>query len=134
MKRGLTEDYSDEAIARRLVAGPHAVILDTARNMSAPIRIEWHNQHPALELDAYQHVVEACFDCPSGQRVRAGLTDYATASRLSVKAGPLCVRANLLGLDTLGEDGLEGNDQYVMQLCPEDEPRDVRVLKAWADA
>ncbi|WP_264047942.1 hypothetical protein [Methylobacterium flocculans] len=26
------------------------------------------------------------------------------------------------------------NDQYVMQLWPGDESRDVRVLKAWADA
>lgn len=128
----LPEDYTDEAIARRLIAGPHGLILHTARNMPVPVRVEWHNERPSVDLDAYQHVVEACFDCPSGRLVLAGLTDYdPTASRLSVKVGPLCVRAALSGLDTLSEDGLEGNDQYVMQLWPGAGPRDVRVLKAW---
>lgn len=128
----LPDDYSDEAIARRLMAGPHAVILHTARNMTVPIRVEWHDQHPTLDLDAYQHVVEACFDCPSGQLVLAGLTDYDPAApRLSVKAGPLGVRASVSGLDTLSEDGLEGDDRYVVQLWPGTEPEGVRVLKAW---
>lgn len=90
----LPEDYTDEAIARHLVAGAHAVVLHTARNMPVPIRLEWHNQYPAVDLDAYQHIVEACIDCPSGRLVLAGLTDYdPTALRLSVRAGPLCVRA-----------------------------------------
>jgi hypothetical protein len=128
----LPDDYTDEAIARRLVAGPHAVILHTARNMTVPIRVEWHDQRPKVDLDAYQHVVEARLDCPSGQLVLAGLTDYyPTAPRLSVKAGPLGVRASLSGLGTLSEDGLEGDDHYVVQLWPGAEPEGVRVLKAW---
>jgi hypothetical protein len=128
----LPEDYTDKAIANRLVAGPYSIILHTERNMLVPIRVELHDQRPALDRDAYQHIVESCFDCPSGQLVLAGLMDYVpTASRLSVKTGSLCVRANLLGLDTLSEDGLDGNDQYMLQLWPGAEPRGVRVLKAW---
>jgi hypothetical protein len=127
----LPDDYTDEAIVRRLVAGPHAVILHTARNMTVPIRVEWHDQRPTLDLDAYQHVVEASFACPSGQLVVAGLTDYdPTAPRLSVKAG-LLVRASFSGLDTLSEDGLEGDDRYLVQLWLGTEPEGVRVLKAW---
>ncbi|WP_150130078.1 hypothetical protein [Sinorhizobium sp. RAC02] len=129
---GLPDDYSDEVIARRLMVGPYAVILHTARNMTVPVRVEWHDQRPTFDLDAYQHVVEACFDCPSGQLVLAGMTDYEpTAPRLSVKAGPLGVRASLSGLDTLSEDGLVGDDRYVVQLWPGTEPEAVRVLKAW---
>lgn len=128
----LPDDYTDEAIVRRLLAGPHAVILHAARNMTVPIRVEWHDQRPALDLDAHQHVVEARFACPSGQLVLAGLTDYdPTAPRLSVKAGPLGVRVSLSGLDTLSEDGIEGDDRYVVQLWPGTEPEGVRVLKAW---
>ncbi|MEO9340586.1 hypothetical protein ABFT80_24555 [Mesorhizobium sp. SB112] len=129
----LPNDYTDEAISRRLMAGPYAVILHTARNMTVPIRVEWHDKRPTLDLHAYQHVVETHFDCPSGQLVLAGLTDYdPTAPRLSVKTGPLRVRANFSGLDTLSEDGLEGDDQYVVQLWPGVEPEGVRVLKAWS--
>ncbi|EXL06528.1 hypothetical protein BG46_17410 [Brucella anthropi] len=128
----LPGDCTDEAISQRLMAGPYAVILHTARNMTVPIRVEWHDQRPALDLNAYQHVVESRFDCPSGQLVLAGLTDYdATAPRLSVKAGRLGVRASFSGLDTLSEDGLEGDDQYLVQLWHGAEPEGVRVLKAW---
>ncbi|MGK6316985.1 hypothetical protein [Neorhizobium sp. DT-125] len=129
----LPDYYTDEAISRRLMAGPYAVILHTARNMTVPIRVEWHDQRPAPDLDAYQHVVETHFDCPSGQLVLAGLTDYdPTAPRFSVKAGPLGVRASFSGLDTLSGDGLEGDDQYVVQLWSGDESGGVRVLKAWS--
>ncbi|WP_426129481.1 hypothetical protein [Pararhizobium sp. PWRC1-1] len=48
----LPDDYTNEVIARRLMAGPYAVILHTARNMTVPIRVEWHDKRPALDLDA----------------------------------------------------------------------------------
>lgn len=129
----LPDGYTDDAFSRRLMAGPYAVILHTARNTTVPVRVEWHDQRPALDLDTCQHVVETHIDCPSGELVLAGLTDYApTAPRLSVKAGPLGVRANFSSLDKLGEDGLEGDDQYVVQLWRGAEPEGVRVLKAWS--
>lgn len=129
----LPNDYTDDAIARRLMVGRHAVILHTARNMTVPIRVEWHDQYPAFDPASYQHVVEAGFDCPSGQLVLAGLTDYDPAApRLSVKAGLLGVRANLSGLDTLSEDGLDGDDRYVVQLWPGAKLEDVRLLKTWS--
>ncbi len=128
----LPDDYTDEIIARRLMAGPHAVVLHTARNMTVPVRVEWHAGRPAAALDDWQHVAEAGFDCPTGRLVLAGLTDYeATAPRLEVTAGPLGARVNLSGLDTLSENGLEGDDRYLVQLWPGPEPDGVRVLKAW---
>ncbi|MET3970870.1 hypothetical protein ABID62_006966 [Bradyrhizobium sp. S3.9.1] len=127
----LPDEYTDEVIARRLAAGPHAVILHTVRNMTVPVRVEWHHSRPAPNLDEYQHVAEAGFLCPSGQLVLAGLTDYdPTAPRLLAQAGPLGVRVNMSGLDSLRENGLEGDDRYLVQLWPGDEPDGVRVLKA----
>lgn len=128
----LPDDYTADAIARRLLAGPYGVILHTVRNTTVPVRVEWHNLRPEPNLDAYQHVAEAGFLCPSGRLVLAGLTDYdPTAPRLAVKAGPLGVRLNMSGLDTLSEDELEGDDHYLVQLWPGTEPEGVRVLKAW---
>lgn len=60
----LPDDYTDEAIAKRLMAGPHGVIVHTARNMTVPVRVEWHQSRPALDVAAFQHVVEAGFACP----------------------------------------------------------------------
>jgi nucleoside-diphosphate-sugar epimerase len=128
----LPEAFTDEDIARRLVAGPQEVVVFTARNMHVPVRVEWHPQRPAPNLDGYQHVVEAGFACPSGRLVLAGLTDYIPSSpRLAVKTGVLGVRANMSGLDTLRENGLDGDDRYLVQLWPGTHPDAARVLKAW---
>ncbi|MGJ7039499.1 hypothetical protein J2Y63_002754 [Shinella sp. BE166] len=131
----LPDDYTEETIACHLMAGPHAVILHTVRNMMVPVCVEWHQQRPDLDLDSHQHVVEAGITCPSGQLVLAGMTENETDSpRLAVKAGPLGIRASLAGLDTLSTDGLEGDDRYLLQLWPGVEAKGVRVLKAWQTA
>jgi hypothetical protein len=130
----LPDDYTDEAIGRRLMAGPHAIIIHTARNMTVPVCVEWHHRRPAPDIDTYQHVVEAGFHCASGRLVLAGLTDNEQSSpRLAVTAGPLGMRVNFSGLDTLSDDGLEGDDRYLVQLWPGSEPEGVRVLKAWVE-
>ncbi len=128
----LPDDYTDEGIRSRLMAGRYAVIVHAARNMIVPVAVEWHRQRPEADFDSYQHIVEAGFLCPSGRLVLAGLTDNESeAPRLAVKAGPLGVRLCLAGLDTLSEDGLEGDDRYLVQLWPGAEPQGVRVLKNW---
>ena len=128
----LPDDYTDETIARRVMAGPNGVIIHTARNMIVPVRVEWHDQRPAPDLDAFQHVVDGTFSCPTGQLVLAGLTDdETTAPRLAVTAGLLGVRVGFTGLDTLSDDGLEGKDQYLVQLWPASQASVLRVLKAW---
>lgn len=128
----LPDDYTDDTIARRVMAGPHAIIVHTARNMPVPVRVEWHDQCPAPDPDAFQHVVDGTFSCPTGQLVLAGLTDdETTAPRLAVTAGLLGVRVGFTGLDTLSDDGLEGNDQYLVQLWPASQASALRVLKAW---
>ncbi len=130
----LPDDYTDETIARRLMAGPYGAIVHTARNMTVPVRVEWHRARADPDLAASQHIAEADFACPSGRLVLAGLTDYApTAPRLAVRAGPLGVRACFAGLDTLDATGLDGDDRYLVQLWPADAPAGsgMRVLKAW---
>jgi hypothetical protein len=130
----LPATYSEEAISARLVMGPHAAVVHTARNMTVPVIVEWHDVRPRLEIERYQHVVEASFNCPSGVLVLAGMTDYEpTAQRFSVEAGSLGIRVNMSGLDTISEDGLGGEDHYLLQLWPGLELSGPRVLKAWVE-
>jgi hypothetical protein len=100
--------------------------------MPMPISVQWYDVRPQPRIDQYHHVVEGGFDCPNGILVLAGMTDYdPTAQRFSVKAGPLGIRANMSGLDTICEDGLDGNDHYLIQLWPDLKPLGRHVLKAW---
>lgn len=130
----LPATYSEEAISARLLVGPHAAVVHTARNMTVPVIVEWHDLRPQAETERYQHVVEASFNCPTGVVVLAGMTDYEpTAQKFSVKAGPLGIRVNMSGLDTISEDGLDGRDRYLIQLWPGQQLSGPLVLKSWAE-
>ena len=130
----LPDHYGEEELDRRLMIGPYAAIVHTARNMAVPVLVEWHALRPRLQMDGYQHVVEAGFGSPSGTLLLAGMTDdEATASRLTVQAGRLGVRVSMSGLDTISNDGLEGSDRYLVQLWPASVLSGPRVLKAWQE-
>ncbi|MBB4008800.1 hypothetical protein [Allorhizobium taibaishanense] len=128
----LPDDYSDDSIEARLMAGEHGVIVHTARNMTVTVLLEWHDQRPEVDLSAFQHVVEANFACPTGQLLLAGLTDDEnTAPRFDITPGRIGLRACFNGLDTVSEDGLDGEDRYHLQIWPQMETRSFEVLKAW---
>lgn len=128
----LPDDYSGEVMAQRLVVGPHAIVMHAARNMEVPVRVEWTGHKPEADLDVFQHVIEAGFLCPSGRLILAGMTDAEeTAPRLTVDAGALGIRLSATGLDTLSEDGLDGEDRYLVQLWPVSEVFPLLVLKAF---
>ncbi|TCM53559.1 hypothetical protein C8J36_1065 [Rhizobium sp. PP-F2F-G48] len=130
----LPTNYSEDSIAARLMTNPYAAIVHTSRDMTVPVSIDWYDVRPEVEIERYQHVVEGGFSCPSGVLVVAGLTDYEpTAQRLPVMAGPLGLRVNMSGLDSISDDGLDGNDRYLLQLWPEPGVSGPRVLKAWVD-
>ncbi|MDO1582192.1 hypothetical protein [Rhizobium oryzicola] len=130
---GLPDEYTAEAVEQRLMAGPYAVVVHTARNMGVPVTVEWHAAPPAID-PAYQHVVEAVFSCPSGTLILAGLMDdISSAHRLAVPPGFVHFRVSMAGLDTLSDDGLDGDDRYLLQLWPGRAGEGVRVLKAWRE-
>ncbi|MGD9919777.1 MAG: hypothetical protein AB7U46_17360 [Paenirhodobacter sp.] len=126
----LPDAYTEEDLGNRLMVSPTAAVIFTARAMEVPLRVEWSDVRPAVEVGSYQHVVEAGLQCTSGQLVLAGLTDFdGTAPRLQVRSGSLGLRVSFAGLDALSEDELDGDDRYLLQLWPETELRRMSVLK-----
>ncbi|MDR4308613.1 hypothetical protein IHQ68_18490 [Chelatococcus sambhunathii] len=129
----LPQDWNDEILARRVNLGPGVIVVSTARNMPVPFRVELHESAPEIDLDAVDHAVE-CGIVTSGEIVVAGLMDYAPdAARASVPAGRLRALVVSIGLDTLSEDGLDGDDAYVVRLWP-GAGDEVLVRKQWIDA
>lgn len=129
----LPDDYTDEAIARRVMAGPHGIIVHTERDMTVPLRVELFAQRPLLDLARFDHVAECGFAAPSGTLVIAGLTDpVAAAARVKVPTGPLRALVTFENLGTSGEDGLGGDDRYGVRLWPGRGSRDVAVLRRWS--
>lgn len=94
------------------------------------MRVELHDAAPPLSLDGIDQAAEASL-VTSGMVVLAGCTDaWPDATRLTVPPGPLRLRLLASGLDRLSEDGLEGEDFYLIQLWPAPEAP-VAVLKPW---
>ncbi|MDR6873426.1 hypothetical protein J2Y55_004450 [Bosea sp. BE125] len=111
--------WTDEAVERLFAASVQSVGVGTVRNMTVPVVVSLHAQEPPADFGEWDMVNEGSFTVRSGSVAIAGCTDYLPdAPRLSVPPGSYRVRASYAGLDTVSEDGLEGDDFYRVQLWP----------------
>lgn len=113
----LSDAWTDDAVERLLAVAPGTVGIGTGRNVEVPVAIAVLDRAPVLDADNFDQVVECSIAVDSGVIVAAGCTDYfPDAVRINIPAGCYRVRASFKGLDSVSADGLEGNDQYNLQL------------------
>jgi hypothetical protein len=126
----LRETYTAEDMRARIVTSERGLVVFTVRNMDVQVRVELHGEEPRIEREEADHVVMGSFHT-SGRIVIAGLMDWVPdAARASVPPGTLRAMVVFTGLDTLSEDGLDGDDRYVVHLWP-GESIGVTVLRQW---
>ena len=115
----LSDAWTDEAVERLLAVAPGTVGIGTVRNVDVPVTIAVLEREPTLDTDKFDQVVECSIVLKSGVIVVAGSTDYfPDAARIKIPSGPYRVRAGFKGLESVSADGLEGKDQYHLQLWP----------------
>jgi len=115
----LAEAWSDQAVQDHLAVTHGTVGIGTARNMEVPVTIEVLTAEPPLAVEHWDHVVEAGIEIASGRLVVAGCTEYLpTAPRISLAPGQYRARVHYGGLDSLTDDGLDGDDHYHIALWP----------------
>ncbi len=85
------------------------------RNMDAG-RDRGGRRPPPLALDDWDHVAEASIELPSG-RLEIHECTGGSIDIIPVTPGSYRVRACFVGLDTLSEDWLDGDDHYYITLC-----------------
>ena len=91
--------------------------MGTVRNMDVPVTVEIHDSEPQEDLTSCDQINECSIEVPSGKIVVAGCTDYfPDAPRILVEPGTYKARVYYSDLDTLSEDGLDGNDKYKIAL------------------
>lgn len=128
----LSEAWTDAAVCRMMAVSEGVVGFGTVRNMEVPVTVELLSSEPTVDLQRCDHIVEGSLTILRGPLVVAGCTDYLPdAARFELKPGAYRVRLSASGLDTLSDDGLEGQDRYLVQLwlAPAIAPS---VLKQWA--
>lgn len=125
----LSAEWTPETTDRMLAAGSGIVRIGTARNMDVPVLVQILEREPDDDSAGWDHIVEASLDVASGRIAIAGCTDYfPDAARIDVAPATYRLRVSYGALDTLSEDGLEGDDHYRLQLWPAPSIA-VRVLK-----
>jgi hypothetical protein len=118
----LGDSWTDEAVERFLAIAPCVVGVGTVRNMDVPVALEVLEEEPTPDFEQWDHVTECSLQVPTGRIVVAGCTDYfPDAARVEVSPGTYLVRVSYGSLDTLSEDGLDGDDHYRVQLWPGEE-------------
>lgn len=111
--------WTEEAVERLLAVSPHAVGVGTVRNMMVPVVISVHGQEPEADFAEWEQVHDCSFTVLSGRVAVLGATDYLPdAPSLALAPGPYRVRVSYAGLESLNEDGMEGDDFYRIQLWP----------------
>lgn len=125
----LRDAWDEGAIARFLATTGGTIGIGTVRNRDVPVEVQIHDGPPDLDLSPWDHVNECTVDVSSGRLVVAGCTDYEPdAARIEVSPGVYRARILYGSLDSLSQDGLDGNDHYVVQLWPGGEG-EILVLK-----
>lgn len=113
----LGDSWDQDAMDRLMALAPGTIGVGTVRNINVPVIVEVHDSQPNDNLDEWDHVTECSIDIKSGTIVVAGCTDYfPDAARISVD--PVCYRARIYNgkLDSLSEDGMDGDDHYRIAL------------------
>jgi hypothetical protein len=112
-----------------LAVGPDLIAIGTARNMRVPVELQILPSEPSTDTDAWDQVRDCGLRLTSGALIVFGCTDDPDqAERIAAPVGDYAARVCHGGLNSLSEDGLDGDDRYRIQLWP-GAVRPVTVLK-----
>lgn len=115
----LGDSWTQEATDRLMAIAPGTIGVGTVRDMKVPVEVEVQGNEPSGPFDEWDQVNECSIDVRSGRIVIAGCTDYfPDAARIEVTPGVYRARIFYGGLDSLSDDGLEGQDHYRVVLWP----------------
>jgi len=126
----LSDCWTKEAVNRLLASTVGTIGVGTVRNMSVPVTVAISDGEPVDDtLDEWDQVNECNLEVASGRIVIASCTDYfPDAARIEVPPGSYRARIYYGNLNSLSEDGLEGEDHYRVVLW-RSAPSPIRTLK-----
>jgi hypothetical protein len=125
----LSNSWTQEATDRLLAVAPGTIGVGTVRDTNVSVVVEISDSEPGADLSAWDYVIECTVEVLSGRVVIAGCTDYfPDAARIELAPGPYRARIYYGDLNSLSEDGLDGDDHYRVVLWRA-APGPVQILK-----
>lgn len=129
----LSDKWTTEAVEMLLAVTDGTIGIGTVRNMYVPVTIKTFDAEPPFLADDENmigQINECDLQVSSGKIVIAGCTDYfPDARRIELKNGIYRARIYYGNLDSLSENGLEGEDFYEIHLWPTDKKQGIKSIK-----
>ena len=126
----LTESWSDKAYNQMVIVSKNALAMSTVRNMDVPVEIVVVDDEPCYVADEWDHIVRCSLNVSSGSLIVRGVSDYLPdAKKIAVTPGQYTAWLLYGGLDTIDDDGIEGEDRYSIVLCRSELVVELVVLK-----
>jgi len=114
----LSDAWTPEATEMLLAVADHVVGVGTVRNMDVSVRISVAPALPDLQPAAWDRINRTSLKCDTGRIVVAGCTDYfPDAKRIQVAPGTYDVLIGYKNLESLSDNGLDGDDSYHIYLA-----------------
>jgi hypothetical protein len=126
--RHAPEEWTDQDIEDRAKFAAGVVVICPVRNMNVSVEVGIWDSEPQAIFDQWQHAVEAPLTTTG--RIEIDECTGESQAGFDVPPGDYKVRALYRGLDTLSEDGLEGNDFYEIQIW-KSPCTSLRVIRRW---
>ncbi|WP_157598037.1 MULTISPECIES: hypothetical protein [unclassified Rhizobacter] len=123
-------DWTDVDVERRAKAAANVLVICPLRNATVPVTLEVFDSAPTIDLAGYDHVIRCSLDLPTGNLQVHECTGGEVYSR-AVPPGTYTVLALFSGLNSLSENGLDGEDSYRLVIWASRTPVSLEVLKAW---
>lgn len=111
------EEWTDLDVQRRLLVAPNVVVVCPERNMTVPVEVQVHDAEPDINVSDWDHVVDCSLDLPTG-KLQVHECTGGSVARFAVSPGTYRVRAFYGKLGTLRENGLAGDDHYLVAFWP----------------
>lgn len=134
--KNLSDSWTDEAVRSMLTVTNTTIGIGTVRNMDVPVTLNIFNSKPEIknELENIDQINECDIEIMSGKFVIAGCTDYyPDAKRIEVENGIYRLRIYYGNLDKLSDDGLDGDDFYIIDMWQTNIKTGVNIIKQRAE-
>lgn len=126
----LSESWNDEAYNQMVVVSKNSLAMSTVRAMDVPVEIIVAGDEPSYVAAEWDHIVQCSLNVSSGNLIVRGVSDYLPdAKKIAVTPGQYTAWLLYGGLDTIDDDGMEGEDRYRIVLCRSELVIELAVLK-----
>jgi hypothetical protein len=122
-------DWTDTDISNRLKAAGNVVVICSIRNVTVPVTVEVFEHPIRYDPNLWDHIAECSLELPSGKLEVHECTGGSVAT-MHLAPGSYRVCAYYGGLGTVSQNGLEGQDRYLITLWPAPSAP-LQVTKRW---